>query len=99
MITAPPVASAVKRYMNIVLKEFTRDTPDTADSPAKLTINVSAIPTIITSSCSKNNGSKSFFKSLLVNKIIHLLVVYEFLIALLEGDFLILDLLSHFSFR
>lgn len=33
MMTAPPEARAVKRKMSTVLKELTRETPDTAASP------------------------------------------------------------------
>ena len=76
MTTAPPDAKAVNKYMNTVLNELTRETPDTALSPTKLTINVSTIPTNMTNSCSKNNGIIIFFKSLFVNVISYLLVLF-----------------------
>jgi len=50
-----------------VLKELTRDTPDTAASPTKLITNVSASPTKMVRSCSKNSGMIKSFRSLLVN--------------------------------
>ena len=76
MTTAPPDAKAVNKYINTVLNELTRETPDTALSPTKLTINVSTIPTNMTNSCSKNSGIIIFFKSLFVNVIIYLLVLF-----------------------
>lgn len=47
MITAPPEDKAVNRKISTVLKELTSETPETSASLAKLTVNVSAMPTNI----------------------------------------------------
>ena len=65
--TAPPDARAVNRFINIVLKTFTREPPETAVSPAKPTIKTSEIPTRATNNCSKNKGIINLFKSSLEN--------------------------------
>ena len=53
--------------MNIVLNEFTSDTPDTSASPTKPITNTSATPTSAINNCSKNSGTIRFFKSLFEN--------------------------------
>ena len=65
--TAPPVASAASSDIITLLTMSTRDTPDTAASPAKLTITVSDIPTVIAKNCSIISGTISTFKSVLLN--------------------------------
>ena len=54
--TAPPVDRAAKIWISSMLSPSTRDTPDTAASPAVVTITVSAMPTVISSSCSMTSG-------------------------------------------
>ena len=61
--TAPPVASAANTLMIRLLNISIRDTPETAASPAEEIITVSAIPTVMASACSNNNGMISFFRS------------------------------------
>jgi hypothetical protein len=65
--TAPPVASATKRFRNIVLKELMSETPETADSPTKATTKTSAMPTDARRSCSRKSGMMSFLRSAFVN--------------------------------
>ena len=57
--TAPPVDRAEKMLMIRMLMLSTRDTPETTDSPAVVTIIVSAMPTVISSSCSMTRGIMS----------------------------------------
>ena len=65
--TAPPVDRAEKILMIRMLILSTRDTPDTTDSPALVTIMVSAMPTVIRSSCSTTRGIMSRTRSWLEN--------------------------------
>ena len=67
MITAPPEDRAVKRKTSTVLKELTRDTPDTSASQAKLTTKVSAMPTSISRNCSTKRGTIRSLRSRLEN--------------------------------
>ena len=57
--TAPPVASAEKIWISRILMESTNDIPETAASPAEVTITVSAIPTAIARNCSTISGTMS----------------------------------------
>ena len=66
IITAPPVASAASKDISTLFTISTSDTPDTAASPAKLTITVSDIPTITARNCSIINGIINSLRSLLV---------------------------------
>lgn len=69
IMTAPPDARAEKRKIITVLKELTSDTPETAESPTKLTTNVSAIPTSSSKNCSTKSGIIIARKSLFVNSL------------------------------
>ena len=61
--TAPPVAKAASMLITRVLNISTKDTPETAASPAEAIIIVSAMPTVKVRACSKSSGRQSFFKS------------------------------------
>lgn len=62
MITAPPAASATNRFRKMVLKELTKETPETAASLTNPMTKTSAIPTRATRSCSRNRGMMSCFR-------------------------------------
>ena len=64
--TAPPVARAASRLITRLLIMSTRLTPEMAASPHRDTIMVSAIPTVVASSCSISSGTISFTSSLVV---------------------------------
>ena len=54
--TAPPVASAANTWISKTFTESTSEMPDTAASPTRDTIIVSAMPTVTASSCSTISG-------------------------------------------
>ena len=56
MITEPPMPSALKANMNTAYSVATSEMPETAASPAWLTIIVSARPTISCKNCSVSSG-------------------------------------------
>ncbi len=67
VITAPPVARAAKILIKRTLIVSTRETPETALSPAADTMIISAIPTATAKNCSIISGTINLFKSFLEN--------------------------------
>lgn len=61
--TAPPVPRAAKTWISSRLMLSTRDIPETAASPAVVTMTVSAMPTVISKSCSMTRGMMSRLSS------------------------------------
>ena len=65
----PPVARAVIIMSTRLLMESTSETPDTAASPTRATIMVSAVPIRAVNSCSTISGINSMARSFLENSL------------------------------